>query len=133
MEAQAKAAGALLHLSSLASAQTSIVERNGIALLVALLDSERLCAANNAAGALWQVASTAAAKGAIIKAGGLTKLVALLLRTDSAEAKEPIAALLADLARTGHPSLRPQQPQRQLALLAPGRHCFSALRQGTRS
>jgi len=102
MEAQAKAAGALLHLSSLASAQTSIVERNGIALLVALLDSERLCAANHAAGALWQVASTAAAKGAIIKAGGLTKLVALLLRTDSAEAKEPIAALLADLARTGH-------------------------------
>ena len=102
MEAQARAVGALLHLSSLASAQASIVERNGIALLVALLDSERLCAANHAAGALWQVASTAAAKGAIIKAGGLSKLVALLLRTDAAEAKEPIAALLADLARTGH-------------------------------
>ena len=78
VEAQTHAASALLHLSSIATAQQLIVEHGGIALLVGLLAGERLAAANYAAGALWQVASTVSNKSAVVKAGGIPKLVALL-------------------------------------------------------
>ena len=70
LEAQTRASAALWHLSSSTTAQQRITEADGIGLLVALLTSERVTAANHAACALFHLDSSTANKAAIVKAGG---------------------------------------------------------------
>ena len=60
-----------------------------------------LATSNAAAGALWHMAATSSSKAAIVRTGGIPRLVSLLHRTDTPEARESAAAVLAELARAG--------------------------------
>ena len=99
VEAQSRACAAVFHLSPLTSTQQRVVGAGGILPLVKLLASGHLEAARGAAGTLWHVAAHAENKVAIVKAGAIVPLVTLLARTDSPEAQEAAAGVLAALAK----------------------------------
>ena len=108
-DAQGFACCALSHLASTAAAQQQIANHSGIVPLVGHLSSERLATANAASQALWHLAVTVNNKATVVKAGGIPRLVALLSRTDSTDARESTAAVLAELARNSSQGLNSQK------------------------